>query len=134
NRAAGLEALRVRDRPGVHLTALLLAVPDDVDAGRLLEAQAVPARPAGDLVGVPLVLLKELDQLLVAVDTEPLAPDPCVLDVAFVQRLAGRGLHEPGRLGERADLVGEKLQVVAHAAASVVAVFDLPRRATFSRA
>ena len=120
----------------VHLAPLLLAVPDPVDARRLLEAHAVPARPAGDLVRVALVGLEELDQLLVALDADLLAPDACVLDVALLERLAGGGLDEPRRLRQRADLVCQELDVAirAHAAASVVAVFALPRRATFSRA
>ena len=47
HRAARLEAVRVGDRPRVHLAALLLAVPDDVDAGRLLEAHAVAGSTSG---------------------------------------------------------------------------------------
>ena len=105
DRAAGLEAVRVGDRPGVHLAPLLLAVPDDVDAGRLLEAHAVLAGPAGDLVGVALVLLEELDELLVILDADLLAPDARVLDVALLERLARGGLDEPRRLRQRADLV-----------------------------
>src|SRR6266516_2284216 len=123
-----LETVRVRDRPRVHLAALLLAVPDHVDAGRLLEAHAVAAGPAGDLVGITFVLLERLDELLVAPDAHLLAPAPRVRDVALVERLARGGLDEPGRLRQRADLVRQELDFVAHAAASVVAVFALPSR------
>ncbi len=134
--AARLEAVRVRDCPGIHLAALLLAVPDPVDARRLLESHAVAARPAGDLVGVPLVLPEKLDELLVVLDADLLAPLARMLDVALLERLAGRGLHEPRRLGQRADLVRQELDfaVRAHAAASVVAVFAFPSRPSFSRA
>src|SRR5207247_8366052 len=49
-----------------------------------------------------------------------------------------RRLDQPGRLGQRADLVRQELLLLllllAHAAASVVAVFALPSRASFSRA
>src|SRR5437870_12747476 len=99
----------MRDRSGVHLAALLLAVPDHVHAGRLLESYAVLARPAGDLVGVSLVLLQEVDELLVALDADLLAPEERMLDVALFERLARGGLDEPRRLRERADLVGQEL-------------------------
>ena len=122
DRAARLEAVRVRDRPRVHLAPLLLAVPDHVDTGRLLEPQAVAARPAGDLVRVALVLAQELDELLVPVDLELLAPGLRMLDVALLERLARRGLDEPGRLRERPHLVCQELDVAVRAhAASVFA-------------
>src|SRR5262249_50906192 len=74
--------------------------------------------------------LELLDAPLVAAPADLLAPARGVLEVALVQRPAGARLHEPRRLGERADFVSEELQAVA----STVAVFAAPSRCSFSRA
>ena len=125
--AARLEALGVRDRPGVHLRAQLLAVPDDVEAGLLLEPERVAARPARDLVLRLLAgaLLEQRDELLVAGHRQPLAPGASVIDVSVAERPAGRRLHEPRRLRQRADFMREEAH--AHAASP----FAAPSAASF---
>src|SRR5207247_10099747 len=70
DRAAWLEAVRVRDRPRIHLPAELLPVPDPVPARRLLEPDAVTARPARNLVGIGPAPLECLDELLVTLDAD----------------------------------------------------------------
>src|SRR5205085_7681010 len=103
--AAGLEAVRVLDGPGVHLRPLLFAVVDDLDPGALKQPQRVAARPTTELGLVGIALLKGLDQLLVAVDLHLPAPCAGVFDVACLQRRAGGGLDEPRWLGERTYLM-----------------------------
>src|ERR671930_402106 len=125
-----LESVGVVNRPCVHLGPLLLAVVDDFDAGTLEEPQRIAARPVPPLRLVRLAPLKRVDQLLVAGDADLLAPAARVLDIALVERSAGRGFDEPRRLCERPDLVRQEL----HAAASTLAIFALPRRSSFSRA
>src|SRR5437763_8268355 len=132
HRAAWLEAVRVVDRPRVHLGALLLAVVDDLDPGALEQAKRVAARPAPELSLVGIPSLQCLDQLLVAVDADLLAPGSGVLDVAVGERCPGRGLDQPRRLRQRTDLVRQEFH--AHAAASTVAVLAVPNRSSFSRA
>src|SRR6185312_14837764 len=129
HRAAGGKSVRMVDRPGVHLGALLLAVVDDLDAGALEQPERIAARPAAELGLVGIATLQGLDQLFVTVDTDLLAPGTGVLDVTVAERRPGRGLDQPGRLGERADLVRQKL---LQAAASTVAVFAAPSRPSFS--
>ena len=116
------KAVRVVDRPRVHLAPLLLAVEDDLEACTLEQAEGVPARPAAELVFVGAAALKLLDELLMAVHAHLLAPAPRMLDVALLERPAGVRLHEPRRLRERSDLVGQEL----HAAAPTVAVLAAP--------
>src|SRR5262249_13440477 len=83
---------------------------------------------------------QQLEQLLVAVDAQPLAPRPSLLDVPFVHGLASGGLHPPSQLVERADLVseeragGEVLGHRAHASTSFNLAEAWPRRSTFSLA
>src|ERR687887_474850 len=127
---ARLESVGVVDRPCVHLGPLLLAVVDDFDAGTLEQPQRIAARPVPQLRLVRLAPLKRVDELLVAGDADLLAPAARVLDIALVERSAGRCFDEPRRLCERPDLVRQEL----HAAASTLAVFALPRRSSFSRA
>jgi hypothetical protein len=93
--AALLEAVGVRDRPGVHLAALLLAVVDDVDAGRLEQPKRVAARPACDLFGIALGLPQERHEPLMAVNADLLTPASSMVDVCFVERPACVRLHEP---------------------------------------
>src|SRR2546423_13181298 len=100
------------DRPGVHLGALLLAVVDDLDPRALEQAERVAARPTAELDLVGVSSLERLDQFLVAVDADLLAPRPRVPDVAFIERRPGGGLDEPGRLGERTYLMSQQLQRV----------------------
>src|SRR6266480_3884596 len=95
------------DRPGVHLGALLLAVVDDLDPRALEQPERVAARPTAELDLVGVSSLERLDQFLVAVNADLLAPRPRVPDVAFIERRPGGGLDEPGRLGERSYLTNQ---------------------------
>ena len=75
--AATLEAIRMGDRPVVHLGALLLAVVHDVESGGFLEAQGVETGPPLDL---GFLLFREaacaelLEQPRVIRYLQPLAP------------------------------------------------------------
>src|SRR6266516_6187994 len=111
--AARLEAVGVVDGPRVHLRALLLAVVDNLDPGALQQTERVAARPAAELGLVRLSALQVLDELLVAVDAQLLAPGAGVLDVLRVQRRAGGGLDEPRRLRERSNLVRQQFHQAA---------------------
>src|SRR5438094_1198690 len=139
--ATALEAVAVADGPVVHLGALLLAVVDDVEAGALLELQRVEAGPAleiGFLFFAEGRVTQQVDQLSVVRDLEPLAPAAGFLEIAIAQRLAGVGLHPPGRLVQGSDLVRQQGPVVECAAHTDTSCFTLraasPSRCTFRSA
>src|SRR5262249_61282312 len=106
NGATRLKAVRVVDRPCVHLGSLLLAVEHDLEPCFLEQAKRVAARPAPQLVLVRVAAPELLDELFVAVDVDLLAPILRVLEVAPVERPAGARLSGPRRRGGPAGLVG----------------------------
>ena len=139
--AAPFEAVRVADRPVVHLRALLLAVVDDVEAGALLQADRVEAGPTLELGLLFLAerrVTQEVQQALILRNLEPLAPATGFFEVLVVQWLAGIGLDPPAWLVQRSHLVGQQRPVIqqfTHTETSSFAVRAAsPRRCTFCSA
>src|SRR3984893_5649680 len=101
--------------PGVNLGTLLLTFVDNLQAGALLEAQRVEARPA---LNLRLLLFAEgrvtqqFEELAVLRNRQPLPPAAGLFEGFVVEWLARIRFHAPAWLVERADLVGQQRLVI----------------------
>ena len=129
-----LEAPRERRDVVVHLRPALLAVVDDVEARLLQKLDGVRRRPVVDLREGQAAGAKTLDELVVAVHLEPLAPPLGLGEVVLFERPVGERLHAPGRLGQAADLAGEEANAQADTRSSLVARRGRARDRRASRA
>ena len=127
--SARLEAVSEGSDMVVHLRPLLLAVVDDVEANALEQADRVDRGPVVYFRQVEAPASQSFDECFVALDLEPATPIFGRDEIALVERPAGERLHPPGRLGEAADLAGDKADAAhANTGSSVAAC---PSQASF---